>query len=146
VLDQPSLWLSRLQRQVRPLQHWQMPTRSNPFPGTDGAQWVVEARRDGWYHVVGRWSGTDGLDSVGKLSVDLATLPLLMLGTAPPPAHECQGHACLLRRRRFGGAKMQAVTTIGLDIAKSVSRSSQYARKCASRRAIGSALPPRSDV
>ena len=41
-------------------------------------------------------------------------------GTTPPPAYKCQGRGCLLRQRRFGGAKMQAVTTIGLDIAKSV--------------------------
>src|SRR5689334_23487913 len=44
---------------------------------------------------------------------------LLMLWTAPPPAHESKMWA-LLKLPRFGGATMQTVTTIGLDIAKSV--------------------------
>jgi hypothetical protein len=38
----------------------------------------------------------------------------MMLWTAPPPAHECH--------RDLEGQIMQAVTTIGLDIAKSVSQ------------------------
>jgi hypothetical protein len=56
------------------VQLWQMATRSNVLPGTDGARWIVEARRDGRYHVVDRWNGTDGLESVGRLFLDLAGL------------------------------------------------------------------------
>jgi hypothetical protein len=56
------------------IQLWQMPTRENRLPGTDGARWIIEARRDGRYHVVDRWSGTDGLQSVGRLFLDLAGL------------------------------------------------------------------------
>ena len=53
---------------------WQMTTHSNVWRGTDGAEWIVEARREGRYHVVARWSGTDGLRSVGTLFLDLADL------------------------------------------------------------------------
>jgi hypothetical protein len=56
-------------------QFWHMATKSDDPPGFDGAQWIVEARRDGRYHVVDRWSDTDhGLESVGKLFLDLAGL------------------------------------------------------------------------
>jgi hypothetical protein len=48
-----------------------MPT-SEEFRGTDGAQWIVEALREGRYHVVDRWSGAEDLESVGKLFLDLA--------------------------------------------------------------------------
>jgi hypothetical protein len=56
------------------VQLWQMPTRDNKIPGNDGARWVVEARFDGRYHIVDRWNGTDGLESVGRLFLDLAGL------------------------------------------------------------------------
>jgi hypothetical protein len=57
------------------IQLWQMPTQSDvPLLGTDGAQWIVEARRDGRYHVVDRWIGADGLKSIGMLFLDLADL------------------------------------------------------------------------
>src|SRR5262245_51074456 len=46
--------------------------------------------------------------------------PLLMLWTAPPTARKCHRVWVLLRPPRFGGAKMQTITTVGLDIAKSV--------------------------
>ena len=48
-----------------------------------------------------------------------AQRPLLMLWTAPPPAHRCHGCGVRLTLPR-GGAKHAEVTTIGLDIAKSV--------------------------
>src|SRR5215831_4583755 len=55
-----------------------------------------------------------------SLSNRLQRRLLLMLWTAPPPARKCHGGG-----RRWGGhgseeAGMRAVTTIGLDIAKSV--------------------------
>ena len=56
------------------VQLWQMPTHEDKIVGTDGAQWIVEGRRDGRYHVVDRWIGTDGLKAVGRLFVDLAGL------------------------------------------------------------------------
>ncbi len=45
----------------------------------------------------------------------------MMLWTAPPLAPECHECGVLLRLPRLGGElPMQAITTIGLDIAKSV--------------------------
>ena len=43
-----------------------------------------------------------------------------MLWTAPPPAHECQGCGCCKASHDPEEPTRQAVTTIGLDIAKSV--------------------------
>jgi hypothetical protein len=55
------------------MQFWQMATKGDDLPGCDGAQWIVEARRGGRYHIVDRWTGTDhGLESVGRLFLDLA--------------------------------------------------------------------------
>src|SRR4029450_13656879 len=43
-----------------------------------------------------------------------------MLWTAPPPARQCHGYGCCLRPHGSEEPHMQTVTTIGLDIAKSV--------------------------
>jgi hypothetical protein len=52
-----------------------MATKSDDLAGFDGAQWIVEARRDGRYHIVDRWTGIDhGLESVGGLFINLAGL------------------------------------------------------------------------
>jgi hypothetical protein len=56
------------------VQFWQMATRFD-LVAFDGAQWIVEARRNGRYHIVDRWTGTDhGLESVGRLFLNLAHL------------------------------------------------------------------------
>jgi hypothetical protein len=56
------------------VQFWQMASKNYDL-GFDGAQWIVEARRDGRYHIVDRWTGTDhGLESVGRLFLNLADL------------------------------------------------------------------------
>lgn len=56
------------------LQLWQMAT-DVILRGKDGAELIVEGRRDGRYHVVHRWSGTDdGLERVRKLFLELAGL------------------------------------------------------------------------
>lgn len=68
--DQWRTMIARLEE----IQFWQMPTsNTGDTVGFDGAQWIVEARRDGQYHTVDRWSG-NGLESVGKLFLDLAGL------------------------------------------------------------------------
>jgi hypothetical protein len=36
---------------------WDLPTTENTILGTDGAQWILEGKRLGKYHVVDRWSG-----------------------------------------------------------------------------------------
>src|SRR5215469_17548956 len=46
--------------------------------------------------------------------------PLLMLWTAPPPARECHRRGCCESSHDSEELNMQAVTTIGFDIAKSV--------------------------
>src|SRR6516164_6284669 len=46
--------------------------------------------------------------------------PLLMLWTAPPPARECHRRGCCRSFHDSEELDMQAITTIGLDIAKSV--------------------------
>jgi hypothetical protein len=57
------------------VQFWQKATKSDNPPGLDGAQWIIEARRDGRYHIVDRWTGTDhGMESVGRHFLDLAGL------------------------------------------------------------------------
>ena len=57
------------------VQFWKMATKSDDPPGFDGDQWIVEARRDGRYHIVDRWTGRDhGLESVGRHFLDLAGL------------------------------------------------------------------------
>jgi hypothetical protein len=56
------------------VQLWQMPTRESGAPGTDGARWIVEARRNGRYHIVDRWNGNDDLEPVGRLFLVLADL------------------------------------------------------------------------
>jgi len=56
------------------IQFWQMTTTGGNF-GEDGAMWILEARRNGRYHIVHRWLGTDtALRSVGRLFVNLANL------------------------------------------------------------------------
>ena len=40
---------------------WRMPTKpSPPDDGLDGAQWIIEGRRNSTYHVVDRWSPRGG--------------------------------------------------------------------------------------
>ena len=56
------------------VQFWQMAAVSYDVVGFDGAQWIVEARRDGQYHFVARWAGTDRLESIGRLFLDLSGL------------------------------------------------------------------------
>jgi hypothetical protein len=60
--------------QLVEMRFWRM--RADTFNGgLDGAQWIVEGRRDGRYNVVDRWSGTDaGVEAVGKHFLDLAGL------------------------------------------------------------------------
>jgi hypothetical protein len=36
---------------------WNLPTTQSGFLGTDGAQWILEGKELGKYHVVDRWSG-----------------------------------------------------------------------------------------
>lgn len=59
---------------VEGLDFWQMPTQRYDTRGRDGAQWIVEARTGGRYHMIDRWSGEDGSESVGRVFLDVAGL------------------------------------------------------------------------
>lgn len=56
-------------------QFWQATTTVDDIIGNDGAQWIIEARRENMYHFVDRWSGADGVEPirpVGELFLELA--------------------------------------------------------------------------
>ena len=46
---------------------WDLPTTENTILGTDGAQWILEGKRLGKYHVVDRWSGGE----ISSICMDL---------------------------------------------------------------------------
>lgn len=66
---------------VHELKYWNLPTREPKTDeiGLDGAQWVVEAIKDGTYKVVDRWSPDKGpVRALGLIMlIDLAKLKLL---------------------------------------------------------------------
>lgn len=59
--------------------YWQLPSENDDM-GSDGAQWILEGRREGRYHVVDRWSPQSGdfretclyLLRLSKLGIDLS--------------------------------------------------------------------------
>jgi hypothetical protein len=58
---------------------WKLPTRGGPG-GCDGAEWIVEASKDGRYQLVDRWSPppSDPIHSLGMMFMtDLAHFKLL---------------------------------------------------------------------
>ncbi len=42
---------------VNSINFWNLPTTQSGILGTDGAQWILEGKELGKYHVVDRWSG-----------------------------------------------------------------------------------------
>jgi len=40
--------------------YWRLPATDDNFEGNDGAQWILEGRKEGRYHVVDRWSPASG--------------------------------------------------------------------------------------
>ena len=58
---------------------WQLPETSEAVSGFDGASWVLEAVRDGQYHVVDRWSPDEKDSSKEDLKFRDACLYLLKL-------------------------------------------------------------------
>ncbi len=66
---------------VQELGYWDLPTREEKTDviGLDGAQWVIEATKDGTYKVVDRWSPEKGpVRTLGLIMLlDLAKLKLL---------------------------------------------------------------------
>lgn len=66
---------------MREMEYWNLPTREpeTDVIGLDGAQWVIEAIKDGTYKVVDRWSPEKGpVRALGLIMlIDLAKLKLL---------------------------------------------------------------------
>ena len=42
---------------INSIDFWNLPTMETRIFGTDGAQWILEGKELGKYHVVDRWSG-----------------------------------------------------------------------------------------
>jgi len=65
---------------VKEIGYWKLPTREmrDSF-GLDGAQWILEATRNGRYKIVERWSPKEGpIRILGLIMlIDLAELKLL---------------------------------------------------------------------
>jgi hypothetical protein len=53
---------------------WDLPTTRTDIMGLDGSQWIVEAVKDGKYHIVDRWSPDPGTDmrTLGECFLSLA--------------------------------------------------------------------------
>lgn len=64
---------------------WQMTTGVRDIIGIDGAQWIIEARRNGRYHVVSRYAAADGTREIGDVFLDLAGLDDASLRRAGSP-------------------------------------------------------------
>jgi hypothetical protein len=68
--------------EVKALKYWDLPTREGENPNVvqvDGAQWIVEAVRNGTYKIVDRWSPEKGpIKTLGlSMAIDLAGMKLL---------------------------------------------------------------------
>ena len=64
--DQTDSFLGKIKEH----QFWQLPTKRESG-GLDGAQWILEGVKDGKYHIVDRWSPTDGpVRAIGLLMLN----------------------------------------------------------------------------
>ena len=52
---------------------WHLPATADD-QGFDGAQWIIEGRKGDRYHLVDRWSGSDGVQRIGLKLLELADL------------------------------------------------------------------------
>jgi len=48
---------TQFQQTIDKLNFWKLETAQNEIMGTDGAQWILEGKELGRYHIVDRWSG-----------------------------------------------------------------------------------------
>ena len=70
----PAQWQSVLTA-LRNAGFWRMTTGVRDLIGIDGADFIIEARREGRYHVVNRHGGDEGTGEIGDLFLKLAGLP-----------------------------------------------------------------------
>lgn len=61
----------RLRSAFARVDFWNLPTKDSRL-GADGAEWIIEGRRDKAYHVVDRWSPEGHDRDVGLMFLDLA--------------------------------------------------------------------------
>jgi hypothetical protein len=55
---------------IKEHQFWQLAAKREPG-GLDGAQWILEGVKEGKYHIVDRWSPTDGpVRAIGLLMLN----------------------------------------------------------------------------
>lgn len=59
---------------------WQATTTIDDTLGNDGAQWIIEGRREGRYHYVDRWGGADRVEAVRPLGEMLIEFSELQVG------------------------------------------------------------------
>lgn len=55
---------------INAINFWNLPSTENEILGDDGAQWILEGKELGKYHVVDRWSGGE----IGNLCLELINL------------------------------------------------------------------------
>lgn len=55
---------------INAIDFWNLPSTENEILGTDGAQWILEGKELGKYHVVDRWLGGE----IGKICLELINL------------------------------------------------------------------------
>jgi hypothetical protein len=70
--------ISTFLAKVDDVQFWKAPNPVNDQRGADGSQWIIEGLKNGRYHVVDRWSPTNGVTrQLGSLmAFDLAKLTI----------------------------------------------------------------------
>jgi hypothetical protein len=71
--------IRRFLSSVDALHFWTLASRKNSVPGPDGADWVIEASKEGRYQVIDAWSPPDGdpVNTLGRFILfDLADLHL----------------------------------------------------------------------
>jgi hypothetical protein len=66
--------------QLDKAEFWKLPTNDKEL-GLDGAQWIIEGNKKGNYHIVDRWSPTDG-------PVHVLGLYMIQAGKVKVPAKE----------------------------------------------------------
>ena len=65
----PADW-NKINGAINSIGFWNLPTTEDRMLGTDGAQWILEGKRLGKYHVVDRWSGGE----ISSLCKDLLNM------------------------------------------------------------------------
>jgi hypothetical protein len=73
-MDLSSAAIETLQDLIDKISFWKLPTTRTDVAGLDGSQWIVEAVKNGRYHVVDRWSPDSGTDirTLGECFLSLA--------------------------------------------------------------------------